>query len=261
MSNLYNLTKKPKINLAPLHKSFKKLHKFYIKIHNKSIMNYKTTKNFIFLLALTICISALTIIMPLSINKACATEYFLQYAPATYTVQPGDSMWKIANRYEIGLNELKLANPQIKDFSLIFVGQKINIPEASPLKTLEEDVFKLVNKERVNYGLQPLKYNWQAARVARIKSQDMIDNKYFSHISPVYGSPFKMLESYGLKFSSAAENIAYGQRSAHDVMKSWMNSPGHKANILSKTVSEIGVGAAKDSKGTIYFTQLFLKPL
>jgi uncharacterized YkwD family protein len=126
---------------------------------------------------------------------------------------------------------------------------------------MEDEIIRLVNERRVSAGLQPLKYNWQAARVARYKSQDMINNGYFSHISPVYGSPFKMMESFGLRFSAAAENIAYGQRSAQEVMNSWMNSPGHKANILSKSYTQIGVGVAKKSNGTMYFTQMFLKPV
>lgn len=178
-----------------------------------------------------------------------------------HVVQPGDSMWKIAVRYEIGLSELIKANPHITNPAIIYVGQRITIPEAAPLKTIEDEVIRLVNVERSKRGLQPLKYNWQVARVARIKSQDMINNNYFSHISPVYGSPFKMLESYNLRFSSAAENIAYGQRSAQEVMNTWMNSSGHRANILSNTVTEIGVGVAKKSNGTMYFTQIFIKPV
>ncbi|GHU38854.1 hypothetical protein FACS1894105_13200 [Clostridia bacterium] len=69
-----------------------------------------------------------------------------------------------------------------------------------------------------------------------------------------------MMEDFGLSFSSAAENIAMGQKNASEAMKSWMNSPGHRANILSRTVTEIGVGAAKTSNGTLYFTQMFMKP-
>lgn len=183
------------------------------------------------------------------------------YAPAKHIVVSGDSLWKIAVRYEIGLSELIKANPQISNPALIEVGWTITIPESAPLKTLESEVFRLVNVERARNGLGALTYNWEAARVARIKSQDMINNGYFAHISPVYGSPFKMLESYGLKFSAAAENIAYGQRSAAEVMSTWMNSAGHKANILSRSVTQLGVGAAKNSNGSIYFTQLFLKPV
>ncbi len=179
----------------------------------------------------------------------------------TYTVAKGDSVWKIAAKYEIGISELLKANPQIKNSAMIYPGDKITIPEGSPLKSLEDEVVRLVNIERAKYGLPPLKSNWQAARCARMKSQDMIDKKYFSHTSPTYGSPFTMMQSFGLKFSAAAENIAYGQKTPQEVMKSWMNSPGHKENILSKTVTEIGVGAAKSSNGTLYWTQMFLKPL
>jgi len=179
----------------------------------------------------------------------------------THTVVRGDTLWKIAQRYEIGLAELIKANPHLSNPSLIYVGQKVYIPDTAPLKTLEDEVARLVNVERAKQGLPALTYNWQVARVARIKSQDMINNKYFAHISPVYGSPFKMLESYNLKFSAAAENIAMGQRTAQEVMNSWMNSPGHRANILSRNVTHIGVGAAKAANGTIYFTQMFIKPL
>lgn len=183
------------------------------------------------------------------------------YAPTNYTVRAGDTMWKIAVRFEIGLSELIKANPHVKNPALIYVGQVLYIPETTPLKTLEQEVIRLVNLERVNNGLQTLTYNWEAARVARIKSQDMIEKKYFSHISPEYGSPFKMMEDFGLRFSAAAENIAKGQRTPAEVMNSWMNSPGHRANILSRSVTHIGVGAAKDANGTITWTQLFLKPV
>lgn len=182
-------------------------------------------------------------------------------AATSYTVQKGDSLWKIAVKYEIGLSELIAANPQLANPAMIYVGQKINIPNASPLKSIEDEIVKLVNQYRVASGLQPLTQDWQASRVARYKSEDMIKKNYFSHTSPTYGSPFKMMESYGLKFSAAGENIAYGQRSAQEVMNTWMNSAGHKANILSKTYTHIGVGVAKKSNGTLYFTQLFFKKI
>ncbi len=211
--------------------------------------------------ALTLSFSVGSLAASADTDDTFATDNSIQTAATVYTVVSGDSLWKIAVKFEIGLAELIKANPQITNPALIYAGQKISIPEGAPLKAIEDEVLRLVNVQRSNNGLPQLKYNWQAARVARIKSQDMIDNNYFSHYSPVYGSPFKMLESYGLKFSSAAENIAYGQRSAQDVMNAWMNSPGHRANILSRNVTELGVGVAKKSNGTLYFTQMFLKPL
>lgn len=198
---------------------------------------------------------------PSRLNSAIAVTTDSYVAPTSYTVRAGDSMWKIAVRYEIGISELIKANPQIKNPALIYVGQVINIPEPSSLLSLEDEVIRLVNVERVKNGLQPLKKNWEASRVARYKSQDMIDKGYFAHISPTYGSPFKMMEAFGLRFSAAAENIAYGQRTPSEVMNSWMNSDGHRANILSRSYTHIGVGAAKSYNGTLYWTQMFLKQL
>lgn len=199
-----------------------------------------------------------SIILVLILLCLCAQPALAQ--STTYTVVRGDSLWKIAVRFEIGLSEIKQANPQIKNFNLIYPGQKIYIPEASSLKSLEEEVIRLINKERTNRGLQALKTNWELSRVARYKSQDMINKNYFSHTSPTYGSPFTMMQSFGLKFSAAAENIAYGQRSAQEVVNAWMNSPGHRANILSASYTHTGVGCAKKANGTLYWTQMFIKP-
>lgn len=179
----------------------------------------------------------------------------------THTVVRGDTMWKIAVRYQIGLDELKKANPQIKDPTKIYVGQKINIPSIDNVKTLEQQVINLVNKHRAANGLAPLACNWELCRVARFKSQDMINKKYFSHQSPTYGSPFTMMQSFGIRFSAGGENIAYGQRTPQDVMNAWMNSPGHRNNIMSPIYTQIGVGVAKASNGTYYWTQMFIKPM
>lgn len=177
----------------------------------------------------------------------------------THTVAPGDSMWKIAVRYQIGVSELIQANPQISNPSQIYPGQKINIPSIDDVKSLEQKVIDLVNQQRANNGLPALKANWEICRVARYKSQDMINKGYFAHQSPTYGSPFNMMENFGIKFSAAGENIAYGQRTPQEVMTTWMNSPGHRSNILNATYNQIGVGVAKTSSGTFYWTQMFIK--
>ncbi len=129
------------------------------------------------------------------------------------------------------------------------------------LKTLESEVVRLVNTERTKRGLQPLGQNWELSRVARYKCNDMVKKGYFAHESPTYGSPFKMMESFGIRFSAGAENIAKGQKNPQEVMNSWMNSAGHRSNIISPAYGEIGVGAAKDSNGNLYWTQMFIKPL
>lgn len=180
---------------------------------------------------------------------------------ATYTVKSGDTMWKIASKYQVGISEIISSNPQIKNPALIYPGQKINIPSVGAVKTQESEVVRLVNIERSKAGLQPLTENWQVSRVARYKSQDMATKGYFSHTSPTYGSPFTMMQNFGIRFSSAGENIAMGQRTPQEVVTGWMNSPGHRANILSPSYTQIGVGLAKNSKGTNYWTQMFIKPL
>lgn len=185
------------------------------------------------------------------------TSVFAQ--SGTHTVAPGDTMWKIASRYQIGYSELLKANPQIQNPAMIYVGQKIYIPSVDSLKTVEQQVIDLVNRNRVSAGLAPLTANWELSRVARYKSQDMINKGYFAHQSPTYGSPFQMMESFGIRFTAAGENIAYGQRTPQEVMNAWMNSSGHRANIMSPIYNQIGVGVAKAANGTFYWTQEFIK--
>jgi len=182
------------------------------------------------------------------------------YAQSTYTVRSGDTMWKIANKHQVGLSELIAANPQIKNPALIYPGQKLTIP-AVTTTAQENEVIRLVNVERAKVGLPALKANWQLSRVARYKSADMANKGYFSHNSPTYGTPFQMMENFGLRFSAAGENIAYGQRTPEEVMRDWMNSPGHRNNILSRSFTEIGVGLAKNKNGVCYWTQQFMKPM
>ena len=88
----------------------------------------------------------------------------------------------------------------------------------------------------------------------------MRDNNYFSHDSPRYGSPFEMLQSFGVKYSSAGENIAAGQKNAQQVMNDWMNSSGHRANILNKNYTELGVGFVEGGSYGTYWVQEFVKP-
>ncbi|WP_242944035.1 SafA/ExsA family spore coat assembly protein [Clostridium sp. N3C] len=181
--------------------------------------------------------------------------------PVTYTVKQGDSMWKIASKYEVGVSEIIASNPNVKNASLIYPGQKLTIPTIDDIKAKEAEVVRLVNIERTKRGLQPVTNNWQLARVARYKSQDMINKNYFSHNSPTYGSPFNMMESFGIRFSAAGENIASGQKTPAEVVAAWMNSPGHRANILSPTYNQLGVGLAISKSGKYYWTQMFIKTM
>ena len=184
--------------------------------------------------------------------------YAQEYNTFNYTVQPGDSLWKICVKNEVGISELLSVNPQIVNPSMIYPSQVIKVPNLAEVKRLAREVVTLVNQQRAKIGLAPLKDNWQLARVARYKSEDMRDKNYFSHTSPSYGSPFDMIKNFGIKYMAAGENIAMGQPTSASVMNSWMNSAGHKANILSKNFTEIGVGVAKSKNGTLYWTQQFI---
>lgn len=178
-------------------------------------------------------------------------------AVTTHTVVQGDSMWKIAVKYQVGLSEIKEANPHIINPEMIYPGDVITIPEKNAsAQAYEKEVIRLVNVERAKAGLKALTEDWELSRVARFKSQDMRDNNYFSHTSPVYGSPFDMIKNFGITYRSAGENIARGQKTPQAVVKAWMNSSGHRKNILNASYTKIGVGYVADGN---YWTQMFIR--
>ena len=192
-------------------------------------------------------LSTVMMVAMMWINVAAATSH---------KVVRGDTMWKIAVRYEVGLSELKVANPQISNPNLIYPGQVLSIPTTdSTVSGYEKEVIRLVNEIRVQNGLKELTYNWELSRVARYKSQDMKDNRYFAHTSPVYGTPGQMVKSFGISYKSVGENIARGYRTPQAVVDGWMNSSGHRANILNAKYTSIGVGYVADGH---YWTQLFI---
>lgn len=177
-------------------------------------------------------------------------------AAASHTVVKGDTMWKIAVKYQVGVSEIIAANPQIANPNLIYPGQVLTVPQKDAAVTAYEDeVIRLVNDIRAQNGLKPLTANWELSRVARYKSQDMANQHYFSHTSPTYGSPFQMMKAFGISYRTAGENIAYGQRTPQEVVNAWMNSSGHRANILNASFTQIGVGYEANGR---YWTQMFI---
>lgn len=177
-------------------------------------------------------------------------------AALSHTVVKGDTMWKLAVKYQVGTSEIISANPQIANPDLIYPGQVLTIPQTdTTVSSYEAEVIRLVNEIRVQNGLSALKTNWELSRVARYKSQDMVDKHYFSHTSPTYGSPFDMIKAFGLSYRAAGENIAYGQSTPQAVVTAWMNSSGHRANILNSAYTQIGVGYVAAGH---YWTQMFI---
>jgi uncharacterized protein, YkwD family len=128
---------------------------------------------------------------------------------------------------------------------------------STTLTDAEQQMVKLVNDARAQNSLPALKVDMQLCNVARLKSQDMIDNNYFSHSSPKYGSPFDMMKSFGVNFVQAGENIA-GNQNVQNAENALMNSPGHRKNILSPDFTHIGIGVRNGGPYGSMFTQEFI---
>lgn len=121
----------------------------------------------------------------------------------------------------------------------------------------ETRILQLCNAERAKVGAKPLKSNTEVTKLARLKSEDMVNKNYFDHNSPTYGSPFDMMKKYGVSYMYAGENIAMNQ-SADKAFQAWMNSEGHRKNILNPNFTELGVGIAGKGGGSYIYTQMFI---
>lgn len=133
---------------------------------------------------------------------------------------------------------------------------EVSVPSnAADVSEYEKQVVDIVNRYRAQYGLSPVTLNTELSKVARLKSEDMKNKNYFSHTSPTYGSPFDMMKQFGISYRKAGENIAMGQTTPEAVMTAWMNSDGHRANILDPDFTQIGVGYVADGN---YWTQMFI---
>ena len=119
------------------------------------------------------------------------------------------------------------------------------------------EVVRLVNEERAKAGLPALTVDRGAASAAQVRAKEI--EKSFSHTRPDGSSFNSALTEAGVNFSGAGENIAYGQNSPEKVMEGWMNSSGHRANILNSSYTSIGVGHYQNASGVNYWTQLFIR--
>lgn len=156
----------------------------------------------------------------------------------------------------IGAVSKKYVKPIYPSSSGTNTGGGQNTTTAS-LSADEKEVFDLINKQRTNNGLQALKVDSEVQRVARIKARDMVDNNYFAHESPTYGTPFNMLKSFKISYKTAGENIA-ANSSNSGAVTAWMNSSGHKANILSSNYNYTGIGVVSSPKYGKIYVQMFI---
>ena len=188
-------------------------------------------------------------------------------------------MWRIAKRYKIPFKEILELNRHYENPDLIHPNDDIQLPDGEHGQSTDrvnsdkgkeiaeqagstvqaDEVLKLVNQERSKHGLKALTLSPELSDVATVKAKDMRDNNYFDHTSPNYGSPFEMMKHFGIQYRSAGENIAAGQKTAQEVMNSWMNSSGHRANILNSDYEQIGIGYVTGGSYGTYWVQMFKK--
>lgn len=163
------------------------------------------------------------------------------------TFSPG----AFVNRQQLVLFIYRAQNP----------GQPVTPPVQSDGPTTAEarELLQQVNKARAEAGLPALKYDSSVENVAMIKAKDMRDNNYFAHVSPTYGQPHEMLTQFGIKWTYSGENIAAGQNTVSAVHTAWMNSPGHRANILNQNYTHVGFGYVKGGSYRTYWVQMFIR--
>lgn len=190
------------------------------------------------------------------------------YADAVYTLyragvaigdQDGDFMPDGSlSRAESAILTTRAADPALRrDFSTETPEEK---PEEKPEEQPEADspaaqVLALVNAARTEAGLEALELDEKVSAAAQVRAQEL--EKSFSHDRPDGSKPFTALDQAGVAYQQAGENIAYGQATADAVMKTWMDSEGHKENILSGHFGRIGIGFYQAENGTPYWVQLF----
>lgn len=195
-------------------------------------------------------------------------------------VKKGDSMWRIAKRYNVEFRRVLELNRHYKNPHMIHPRDEVELPDGTTGsettqggqgdtqkendKTADQnnseqakEVLKLVNTERAKQKLEALTLDTKLNNVAQLKAEDMRNNNYFDHNSPKYGSPFDLMRSQGVSYRSAGENIAAGQTSAEAVMRDWMNSSGHRANIMNPNYTKLGVGYCTGGSMRTYWVQEF----
>ncbi len=163
-------------------------------------------------------------------------QYAKQSAPSS-TVKKGNTSVYNNKNYMGSYNNTSNSNPKnnaTNTNNKNNTNTTVNISE-------EQTMLNFINKERTAQGLQPLSYDAALAKVARDKAKDMIDNNYFSHQSPTYGSPFDQMKSNGISYRYAGENLA-GAPDVNTAHTNLMNSDGHRKNILNPNYTKVGIG-------------------
>lgn len=175
-----------------------------------------------------------------------------QYAH-TKAIQIQQAKYKFV--FEGGVNDDGVGAGQKPKLQKTPTPEQDQAPATEGISDAAAKAIELTNAERRKNGLSEYQADAALSNVATVKSDDMQQNNYFSHTSPTHGSPFDMIRDHGVSYSAAGENIAQGQSTPAQVVESWMNSEGHRKNILSENFTHIGIGYNEQGH---YWTQMFI---
>ncbi|MCD7979841.1 MAG: CAP domain-containing protein [Fusobacterium sp.] len=146
----------------------------------------------------------------------------------------------------------------IKFFLIITIAFNLT-PNLDSAENYQNKILKYVNQERKNKKLAPLVMNEKLNKIAVKKADDMAKDEKLSHNSKNFGATFNLIKNENIKYKSAGENIAKWHDTPEFVMERWMQSKGHRDNILNKNYNEIGIGKAVDKNGKNYWVQIFIE--
>lgn len=149
---------------------------------------------------------------------------------------------------------VELENLALTDMPLSSDIEDLSLTESNPLI---QEVLNIVNQERQRGGISPLRLHSRLNAAAQAHSNDMARNNFMGHTGSDGSSFVDRMKRHGYNFRRGAENVAAGQSSARDVMNSWMNSFGHRRNILNGNYRDIGIAYARGGRYGIYWTQVF----
>lgn len=167
--------------------------------------------------------------------------------------------WYIIQNEEdqIGTANIQYITPTNKEKAAVTNTEIVEEVSSINLTNDESTLLTLINEERKKNNLPELQIDENLQNVARLKAQDLVDNNYFSHTSPTYGTPFEMLKSNNITYKTASENIA-GNSDISSALKSWLNSDSHKANILSNDYNYTGIGVVDSIAYGKIIVELFI---
>lgn len=199
----------------------------------------------------------------ISLNKTSITLNEGETYTLVKTVTPSDavdnSTWKSSDTSVATVDNIGKVTAKSAGTAVITVTTSngktasctVNVKAVDTYKAYVDQVITLVNAERAKEGLQPLAKNDTLCEAAQVRSEELVTK--FSHTRPDGSDCFTILNDFNVSYWSAGENIAYGQSTPEIVMDDWMNSTGHRANILASDYNQIGVGCYKNGR-TLYWT-------